>query len=483
MVFGAGFSRHGCGSVRRSCVSEQFRNYGILRLRAPARGVEGMRAVAKVRPQLWQRIVQHVITHGGELIRPWFEQLEPVALEHGLLEIQVPGPREQDYCQQRATRLFTEAAQAATGRLVSVCFLAAAPGQATAQQAEGASLALSPLLNEEYTFDSFVTGPCNRLAHAACVAVAESPGRTYNPLFIHGASGLGKTHLLQATCRAILSRSGRQAWFLSCETFVNHLIEAIELGQLQEFRYRYRQLDVLVVDDVQFLSKRDQTQEEFFHTFNTLYQSQKQIILSCDCPPAEIPHLEERLVTRFNWGLVAGIDRPAYETRVAIVHKKAAARGQVLPEDVVCLVAGTIDSNTRELEGAITKIAMLSRVLDRPVDLALAEEALVADVPPARREVTIEQIIEAVSKRYGVRLADLQSRKRTKSVSLPRQVCMYLARHLTRHSLQEIGGYFGGRDHTTVLHANRTIKSLRQADASLHAALEQLSREIQAARK
>ena len=445
--------------------------------------------MAKLEPQLWQQIIQHVVARGGQLIRPWFAQLEPIALDHGLLEIQAPGPREQVYCQQRATSLFTEAAQRATGMLVSVCFLAAAPSApasalpADAETQNAQSLELELPLSEDYSFSSFVTGPCNRLAHAACVAVAESPGKTYNPLFIYGSSGLGKTHLLQATCREIVRRGWAKVSVLSCETVVIHLIEAIKTGRLNEFRYRYRQLDLLVVDDVQFLTNHDQTQEEFFHTFNTLYQSQKQIILSCDRPPAEIPKLEERLVSRFNWGLVAGIDRPGYETRVAIVRKKASARELELPDDVACFIAGTIDSNARELEGAITKISMLSRVLDRPIDLNLAEEALGADMPANRREVTIEQIIDCVIKRFSIRLSDLQSRKRTKSISLPRQVCMHLARTLTRHSLEEIGGYFGGRDHTTVLHANRTIEALRKQDPSFHARLEQLCQEIRETRK
>ena len=436
--------------------------------------------MTNIGPGLWQRIIQQVVARGGGVIQPWFAQLEPIGLDHGVLEIRVPGASEQAYCERRAARLFTEAAQEATGRLVSVCFLAEADGRPAARPgpAEQTELPAEARLNEAYTFETFVTGPCNRLAHAACVAVSESPGRTYNPLFIHGSAGLGKTHLLQATCREILSGGEARVLFLSCETFVNHLIEAIEAGRLHEFRYRYRHLDALVIDDVQFLSNHDQTQEEFFHTFNTLYQAQRQIILSCDRPPAEIPHLEERLVSRFHWGLVARIDRPGYETRVAIVHKKATARKLHLPDEVVCFIAGTIESNSRELEGAITKIEMLSRVLDRPIDLSLAEEALGSDTPAARREVTIGQIIDLVTQRYSIRLADLQSRKRTKSISLPRQVCMYLARNLTRHSLGEIGGYFGGRDHTTVLHANRTIETLRKRDPALHATLEQLSQEL-----
>ncbi len=433
--------------------------------------MKGGRPVAAVESRLWQQIIQHVVSNGGDLIRPWFAQLEPVSLEHGLLEIQTPGHPEQAYCQQQAVSLFTEAAQTATGRLVSVCFLARSEAPAVHVDSE------IPL-SSEYTFESFVTGRCNRLAHAASMAVAQSPGKTYNPLFIHGAAGLGKTHLLQAIGHTIMSTGMKKICFLSSETFINHLIESIETGRLHEFRYRYRHADALVIDDVQFLSKHEQTQEEFFHTFNTLYQAQKQIILSCDRPPAEIPHLEERLISRFNWGLVAGIDRPGYETRVAIIRRKASARGVDLPDDVVCFIAGTIDSNTRELEGAITKIAMLARVLERPMTLDLAEEALGCDVRAGKYDVTVEDIIDVVTKRFGVRLADLQSRKRTKSISLPRQVCMYLARSLTRHSLSEIGGYFGGRDHTTVLHANRAIKGLREEDTVFRATVEQLSQEL-----
>jgi chromosomal replication initiator protein len=444
--------------------------------------------VAAFDPAVWQQIIQHVVAEGGQLIRPWFARLEPLALEHGQLRILAPGPEEQAYCRQHAVGLFTEAAQAATGRLVCAVFTSP-PDDSKAAMAEAERIATTVeapagelTLNPEYNFESFVSGPCNRLAQAACLAVGESPGRTYNPLFIHGSAGLGKTHLLQATCQSILSRGEARISFLSCETFVNHLIHAIESGQLHDFRYRYRHVDVLVIDDVQFLSRREQTQEEFFHTFNTLYQAQKQIILSCDRPPAEIPRLEERLVSRFNWGLVAGIDRPGYETRVAIVHKKAAARGLRLPADVACFIAGAVESNARELEGAITKIEMLAKVHEQQINLALAEEALGNGSLGQSREVTIEQIIEAVTKRYGVRLADLQSRKRTKSISLPRQVCMHLARQLTRHSLEEIGGYFGGRDHTTVLHANRTIETQREKDAELAATVDQLSHQLRSAR-
>ena len=260
--------------------------------------------MATVDRALWQRIIEHVVASGGSAIRPWFTQLQPIALEHGLLEIQVPGEIERSYCQQSAADLFTEAAQLATGRLVSVCFLTDAQAQsardpnavveieADAPWEDEGLLPLSP----DYTFDTFVTGPCNRLAHAASLAVGDSLGKAYNPLFLHGASGLGKTHLIQATCQRVTEANREaQIYVLSCETFVNHFIRSVEAGKLSDFRYRYRHVDVLAIDDIQFLADHEQTQEEFFHTFNTLYQSQKQIILSSDRGPGEIPDLEDRL--------------------------------------------------------------------------------------------------------------------------------------------------------------------------------------------
>jgi chromosomal replication initiator protein len=436
-----------------------------------------------VDPVVWQRIIQQVVSTGGQVIRPWFTELEPVTLEHGVLEVQAPDASERDYCARHATRLFTEAAQSATGRLISVVFVT--PEQASAQTDDGAtapgagSESWAIQLNPHYTFETFVRGPSNRLAHAACLAIAESPGKSYNPLFIHGSVGLGKTHLLHATSHKVGIPDGDgRICVLSCEAFVNHFITAVEQGDLHDFRYRYRHVDMLVIDDIQFLSDHEQSQEEFFHTFNTLYQSQKQIILSSDRSPSEIPGLEERLVSRFNWGLVARLDRPCYETRVAIVRKKARVRGLELPDDVVCYIAGSIESNIRELEGAIAKVTMLAQVTDRSIDLSVAQEALGGDGEPRQREVTIDDILKAVTNCYDVRVADLQSKKRSRSIALPRQVCMYLARSLTRHSLEEIGGYFGGRDHSTVLHANRAVDSLREKDPEFRATLDRLSQQI-----
>jgi chromosomal replication initiator protein len=442
--------------------------------------------MAVVDRSLWQRIIQDVVAHGGNLIRPWFAKLEPISLEHGLLEIECPGSTEQQYCAKHAGELFTQAAQNATGRLVGVTFLTTAQRQSQDDQDLAAALTESLgepadlTLSDDYTFASFVAGPCNRLAHAACGAVSESPGKAYNPLFLHGSSGLGKTHLLQATCHKLLTDTpDSRIEYISCETFVNHFIEAVSDGKLHEFRYRYRHVDVLAIDDIQFLADHEQSQEEFFHTFNTLYQSQKQIILSSDRGPKETS-LEERLISRFNWGLVTRLDRPCYETRVAILKRKARQRDIQLPEDVVCFIAGSVDSNTRELEGAIAKVAMLAKVHDRAIDLSLAEEALGSQTDTTQREVTIDDILHAVTGRYSVRLIDLQSKKRTRSIALPRQICMYLARNLTRHSLEEIGGYFGGRDHTTVMHANKTIDALKEKDPQFQATLEKLTDDIKA---
>ncbi len=319
-------------------------------------------------------------------------------------------------------------------------------------------------------------GPCNRLANAACVAVSESPGHAYNPLFVHGSVGLGKTHLLQAICHAMLARQKQaRVFYLSCETFINDFMEAVELGTLHTFRYRYRHADVLVLDDIQFLAERERTQEEFFHTFNTLYQAQKQIVLAADSPPEQIPSLQDRLVSRFRWGMVATIDQPCYETRIAILRKKARIRQVEIPDPIIEFIASTIATNTRELEGAIAKVIGLSQAYRQPVSMEIAEEALGGGRDRRHRRVTIQQILEQVSRDFGARAADIQGKRRTKSVALPRQVCMYLARELTSHSLEEIGGYFGGRDHSTVLHACKAITALRVDDTQLRQMIDQIT--------
>lgn len=405
-------------------------------------------------PTAWQKILQSVHQQHPALHRVWFDQLVPRQLTNGVIQVRVATVAQLNFCQGQCQQPFTSAAQAVIGRLVAVSFHCDHLPRGGVFGDTDQPMPLNP----DYVFENFVTGPCNRLPHAACVAVAEQPGKAYNPLFIHGGVGLGKTHLLQAVCQKVLEREpSARIMYLSCDSFINQFMVAVETGEMHQFRYRYRQADMLVIDDIHFLSRRDRTQEEFFHTFNTLYQNHKQIILSADCPPSEIPELEERLVSRFNWGLVARIEKPCYETRMAILQKKAKLRGLTLPDDVVCYIAARVENNTRELEGAIIKVQGMGMLQEGKIDLELAKSALGETATPEQKRITVQQILDAVTKYYNVRLSDLQSKKRHKSIAFPRQVCMYLARRFTRYSLEEIGGYFGGRDHTTVLHAVRTV--------------------------
>jgi chromosomal replication initiator protein len=341
----------------------------------------------------------------------------------------------------------------------------------------------SLVVNPDYAFENFVVGPGNRLAHAAAQAVAGNPGRAYNPFFVHGGVGLGKTHLLQAVCLKIVESNPRALiYYTSCEGFITQFFESVQSGEMPEFRHRFRDVDVLVIDDIHFLTKRDRSQEEFFHTFNSLFQANKQIILSSDAPPEEIPDLEDRLVSRFKWGLVAKIEAPDYETRIQILLTKARLRGLSMPTDVAEFIAARIDSNIRELEGAVVKLQIQSAVENRPIDAALARAALGDDARPPGGEPTIQTIIDVVTDYYAIRLADLQSKHRQRSIALPRQVCMYLARRCTRHSLEEIGGFFGGRDHTTVMHAIRSVEHRCGTQPEFESLMRSLEERVRTAR-
>jgi chromosomal replication initiator protein len=335
------------------------------------------------------------------------------------------------------------------------------------------------LLNDEYLFDHFVIGPGNQLAHAAAGSVAQTPAQAYNPLFLHGAVGLGKTHLLQAICHKVLQRRpDARILYLSCETFVNQFISAVEAGELEDFRYRYRHVDMLLIDDIHFLARKERTQEEFFHTFNTLIHSKKQVVLSCDSPPQEIPTLEERLVSRFKWGLVAEIEQPDHETRIAIVRRKAERRGAALPDGVDELIADHITANVRELEGAVLRVLGFASLTRRPLTRELAEEALRDVIRPRERKVSLETILRAVSEHFGVKPSELTGKRRHKSISQPRQVCMYLARRLTESSLMEIGGQLGGRDHTTVIYANERVAAELERNPRFKEDLDEILRRI-----
>jgi len=409
-------------------------------------------------------------------VRRWFEKLTVVQLSGGLLDIGCPDEATAQFLHDNCKDNFTRAAQQITGRLVTVEFNVVSgddTGRGSKRSVRG------PKLHPDYTFDNFVVGPSNRLGHASCVAVSHSLANTYNPLFLYGSSGLGKTHLLHAVCHEVKQKFDNVViQFLSCEDFVNRFIRAIETGNLAGFQSQFRTVDALVIDDVQFLREREQSQEEFFHNFNALYNNGKQIILSADSPPGKIPSLEERLISRFNWGLVARIDPPSYETRVAIVQKKAHVRGISIFDEIAEYIAHKVKANIRELEGALTTLYAVATTTGKPITLELAQIALEGQIESASRHISITDIIDVVTRHFDVRLADLQSKKRSQSITMPRQICMYLARNLTKHSLEEIGGHLGGRDHTTVMHACSKISKVERSDKQMNALLAELTKQI-----
>ncbi len=426
---------------------------------------------------LWDDLSGQVRVSRPDLVRGWFADLELADADASVLVVRTRNDAQARYLEEHCRPTFVAAAQAATGRLVSVAF-EPVPVEDSAELKSGFPVLADGLipLNTDYTFDNFVTGPCNRLAQAAATAVAGDPGRCYNPFFIHGPVGLGKTHLLQSICHAARERNPRIRYhYISCETFTNDFIEAVECGALHQFRFRYRHVDLLVIDDIQFLAERERSQEEFFHTFNTLYQSQRQIVLSADCAPADIPSLEERLVSRFNSGLVALLDRPCLETRMAILRKKAKLRCIEAPADVLRYVAGATGANVRELEGALIKLDALSQAHRCPITIELATKALSGR---AQEPIDIPAVLGVVSRRFGVKISDLQGKKRSKAITHPRHVSMYLARRLTGQSLEDIGGYFGGRDHSTVLLASRSIGRSAEEDPEMATLLETMTKEI-----
>lgn len=337
------------------------------------------------------------------------------------------------------------------------------------------------ILNPKYVFETFVIGNSNRFAHAASLAVAEAPAQVYNPFFIYGGVGLGKTHLMHAIGHRILKNHPQlKVLYISSEKFTNELINSIRDANPESFRQKYRNIDVLLVDDIQFLSKKEHTQEEFFHTFNTLHEANKQIIISSDRPPREIQTLEDRLRSRFEWGLITDIQPPDLETRIAILRKKALLENLNVPNDVMVFIASRIDNNIRELEGALIRVMAYASLTNAPITLDLATEALKDIIPNGRpKQITMELIQEVVSSYFKIKIDDLLAKKRTRNVAYPRQIAMYLCRELTDTSLPRIGEMFGGRDHTTVIHAHDKISRERSEDTKLNNTLKELVKRIE----
>jgi chromosomal replication initiator protein len=393
----------------------------------------------------------------------WFRPTTYQSLEESRLIVGVPNAQFKDWLSKNYQGVIAEALDELGHGDIHVVFEDATE-RAPLPEAAGAERESSSL-NPKYTFESFVVGASNQFAHAAARAVAEIPSKSYNPLFVYGGVGLGKTHLMHAVGHYIQARQRRlNLVYISTDRFINEMINAIRFDRLPAFRQKYRSVDVLLVDDIQFIAGKDRTQEEFFHIFNSLHDSQKQIVISSDCPPRQIPTLEERLHSRFEWGLIADIQAPDIETKVAILRKKAEAERVEVPENVALFIASKVRTNIRELEGSLIRLIAYASLTGRDIDLNLAQEVLKDILHTEDKPITIEMIQKFVADHYNVKLTEMKARNNSKSVAVPRQIAMYLTKTLTQASLPEIGKSFGGKHHSTVIHSIRKIEGQRKAD-------------------
>ena len=396
----------------------------------------------------------------------WFRPTTFQALQGSRLLVQVPNPQFKDWLARNYHGIIAESLHdlgRAEVQVVFECELASAAAPDAGSDRE--AVAVSTALNPKYTFESFVVGSSNQFAHAAARAVAEIPSKSYNPLFLYGGVGLGKTHLMHAIGHYIQARNRHlNLVYISSDRFINEMINAIRFDRLPAFRQKYRAVDVLLVDDIQFIAGKDRTQEEFFHIFNALHDAQKQIVISSDCPPRQIPTLEERLHSRFEWGLIADIQAPDIETKVAILRKKAEAERVEIPENVALFIASKVRTNIRELEGSLIRLIAYASLTGRDIDLTLAQEILRDLLHTEDKPITIEMIQKFVADQFGVKITELKAKNNSKTVAEPRQIAMYLIKTLTAASLPEIGKAFGGKHHSTVIHSVRKIDTLRKRD-------------------
>ncbi|CAM4434322.1 MAG: chromosomal replication initiator protein DnaA [Paenibacillus macerans] len=438
--------------------------------------------------EIWQQILAIINT---KLSKPsfdtWFKATKIVTMTDKAIVISAPTTFAVEWLESRYTKLVATTIFEFTGKQLDVSFVIeeSAPAEQTQVYKEPpapvpSEESVSNMLNPKYTFDTFVIGSGNRFAHAASLAVAEAPARAYNPLFLYGGVGLGKTHLMHAIGHYILEHSpSSKVVYISSEKFTNEFINSIRDNRAESFRNKYRNIDILLIDDIQFLAGKESTQEEFFHTFNALHEERKQIIISSDRPPKEIPTLEERLRSRFEWGLITDIQPPDLETRIAILRKKAKAENLDIPNEAMIYIANQIDTNIRELEGALIRVVAYSSLINQDITTHLAAEALKDIIPSSRpKMITIQDIQQKVGDYYNLKLDDFKARKRTKAIAFPRQIAMYLARELTDFSLPKIGDAFGGRDHTTVIHAHEKITQQLKNDQELYKIVNNITEKI-----
>jgi chromosomal replication initiator protein len=430
---------------------------------------------------IWDQVLARVETKvNRHSYYTWFRPTSLIADSGAGLTVRVPTPLFTDWLTKHYSGVLAEALEEVKRPGTSVAFVADGGEPFREEATESAPTdfpvpSVSGGLTPRYTFDTFIVGPSNQFAHAACRAVAEAPSRSYNPLFIYGGVGLGKTHLMHAIGQYVLLHDpSLTLTYISSERFMNEMINAVRYDRILDFRERYRSVDVLLVDDIQFVSGKEGTQTEFFHTFNALYDSQKQIVLSSDRPPHEIPALEERLRSRFEWGLIADIQPPDLETKVAILKRRSEAEAVPLPDDVALYIAGRIKSNIRELEGSLTRLIAYASLTGREISLDLTQEILKDVIDTDEKHVTIESIQKFVADYYGLKVAELKSRNNSKSVAMPRQVAMHLCKSLTHASLPEIGRSFGGKHHSTVIHSIKKVDDLRKKDPHFNSVIESL---------
>ena len=422
---------------------------------------------------IWEKTLESVSSFLSKpSFETWLKPTKPVSLEGNILTIEVPNDFARDWLESRYAPLLSSTLKELLQEEVELRFITPDRKEAVKAPVVTTNLPVSPQpsqLNSKYTFESFVVGEGNRFAHAASLAVAEAPGKAYNPLFIYGGVGLGKTHLMQAIGQFVIkNHPDFRVVYVSSEKFTNELINAIRFNRTPQFRDTYRTVDLLLVDDIQFFAGKESTQEEFFHTFNTLYETSRQIVISSDRPPKEIPTLEDRLRSRFEWGLITDIQAPDLETRIAILRKKASTEGWYLPNDVIVNVADQINSNIRELEGALIRIIAFASFHNKQITLELANEVLKDVISSSKsKRVTIPLIQQAVVEFFNIKVEDLKAQRRTKNITFPRQIAMYLVRELTDYSLPKIGEEFGGRDHTTVIHSYEKIQDLIKEDPEI----------------
>src|SRR5690625_2156019 len=418
----------------------------------------------------------------------WLKNTEARTIDEEKIIIDVPNEFARDLLEGHYTNLIRKILYDLTGAELTVKFVIPntevvepqEKKEVKKQTPQVTEISPSTMLNPKYTFETFVIGAGNRFAHAASLAVAEAPAKAYNPLFIYGGVGLGKTHLMHAIGHYVQETNPEaNVLYLTSEKFTNEFINAIMDNKATDFRNIYRNVDVLLVDDIQFLAGKEQTQEEFFHTFNALHEDNKQIIISSDRPPKEIPTLEDRLRSRFEWGLITDITPPDLETRIAILSKKAKAEGLEIPNEVMLYIANQIDTNIRELEGALIRVVAYSSLVNADIDTPLAVEALRDIIPNHQpKKITVAAIQKLVAQEYGIQIEDFAARKRTHSIAFPRQIAMYLSRKLTELSLPKIGEEFGGRDHTTVMHACTKIEELLEEDPEFKNTLNSLEEKL-----